>query len=133
MYQEFSITEQTQIFVIITDTNGCTGQASLLVDVEAEYRVYIPNVFTPNNDGPNDMFTIFANEEVEEVVILQIFDRWGNMVFENQEFPPNEPNYGWDGIYKGKMMNPDVFAYRAVVKYSNGELHPFKGDVTLIR
>ena len=133
MYQQFYISEQTQIFVMIVDTNGCTGQASLLVDIEAEYRVYIPNVFTPNNDGPNDMFTIFTNEEVEEVVILQIFDRWGNMVFENQEFPPNEPNYGWDGIYKGKMMNPDVFAYRAVVKYSNGELHPYKGDVTLIR
>ena len=79
------------------------------------------------------MFTVYTNDEVEEVVTLEIFDRWGNCVFINRKFPPNEPGYGWNGIYKGKMMNPNVFAYRAVVRYSNGEEHSFKVDVTLAR
>ena len=55
------------------------------------------------------------------------------MVFQNGAFPPNEENYGWNGIFKDQMMNPAVFAYRAVVRYSNGEEHAYKGDVTLVR
>ena len=115
------------------DTNGCMGTASLFLDIDAEYKVYIPNVFSPNHDGPNDRFTVFANDEVEEVVELEIFDRWGNCVFINETFPPNEPSYGWDGVFKGKMMNPAVYAYRAVVRFSNGDERAYKGDVTLVR
>jgi len=131
--QVFTLIERTEVMVMVIDTNGCMGQASLLLDVGKEFQVYIPNVFTPNGDGPNDMFTIYSNKEVEEVVRLEIFDRWGNLLFINESFPPNEPSYGWDGIFKGQMMNPEVFAYWAVVRYSNGEEHSFKGDVTLVR
>ena len=131
--QTFILQQQTQIFVMAMDTNGCMTTANLMLDIDEEYRVYIPNVFSPNNDGPNDKFTVYANDEVEEVVLLEIFDRWGNKVFVNETFPPNEPNYGWNGEFKNKMMNPAVFAYRAVVRFSNGEEHDYKGDVTLIR
>ncbi|HUR30109.1 MAG TPA: gliding motility-associated C-terminal domain-containing protein, partial [Saprospiraceae bacterium] len=131
--QTFTFTEKTQIQATAADTNGCVGVAYLLLDVNKEFEVFIPNVFTPNNDGNNDLFTVYGNEEIEEVVILQIFDRWGNMVFQNGLFPPNEENYGWDGIFSDQLMNPAVFAYRAVVRYSNGEEHSFKGDVTLVR
>lgn len=131
--QSVIITAPTDVHVIVKDTSGCDAQISLRFDIGAEYKVYIPNVFTPNGDGPNDKFTVFTNEEIEEVVILEIFDRWGNKVFVNEHFPSNEPNYGWDGMYSGELMNPAVYAYRAVVKYTNGEEHAYKGDVTLVR
>ncbi len=131
--QSMTITQPTEVRVIVKDTSGCDAQISLRFDIGAEYKVFIPNVFTPNGDGPNDKFTVFSNEEIEEVVILEIFDRWGNKVFVNEHFPSNEPNYGWDGLYSGELMNPAVYAYRAVVKYLNGEEHAFKGDVTLVR
>ncbi len=131
--QNFVLAQPTQIAVMVLDTNGCIGFANLALDVDKEFKVYIPNVFSPNGDGPNDMFTVYGNKEIDEVVELLIFDRWGNCVFINNHFPPNEPGYGWNGAFKGRGMNPDVFAYRAVVRYSNGEEHAYKGDVTLIR
>lgn len=131
--QIFALVEATEVMVMVRDTFGCMAQANLFLDLDDEFRVYIPNVFIPFNGGPNERFTVYANVEVEEVVELEIFDRWGNCVFINETFPPNEPAYGWDGVFKGNLMNPDVFAYRAVVRYSNGEEHSFKGDVTLVR
>lgn len=131
--QVITIQQQTMVFVTAIDSNGCIGTANLLLDIDKEFKVYIPNVFTPNGDGQNEMFTVYANEEIEEVVLLEIFDRWGNEVFINEEFPPNEPNYGWDGVFHGQMMNPAVFAYTAVVRFTNGEERRFHGDVTLVR
>ena len=115
------------------DTFGCMAQASLMLDVDPRYVVYIPNVFSPNSDGTNDRFTIFSNNEVEEVVMLEIYNRWGNLVFSKSNFPPNDPSYGWDGLQNGDLLNPNVFAYRAIVKYSNGDEQSFKGDVTLLK
>ncbi len=131
--QQYTIDETTEISVIVTDTNGCQSSDKLMLRVDTDFEVYIPNVFTPNEDGPNDRFTVFANDEVDEIVELEIFDRWGNCVFIKENFPPNEPAFGWDGDFKGTPMNPAVYAYRTVVRYSNGEQHSFKGDVTLVR
>ena len=118
---------------MVVDTNGCMGVANLMLEVEVDYKVYIPNVFTPNGNGQNDEFTVYTNEEVEEVVLLEIFDRWGNKVFVNEHFPPNDEQYGWDGVYKNQLMNPAVFAYQVVVRFSNDEIRDYKGDVTLVR
>ena len=79
------------------------------------------------------MFTVYGNKDVEMIDELQIFDRWGNQVFVNTEFPPNEENYGWDGSFRNSAMNPAVFAYWARVRFKDGTVGAFKGDVTLIR
>lgn len=131
--QSFFITEETEISVMVIDTNGCLGSARLVLNVDKDYQIYIPNVFSPNGDGANDQFTIFTSEEVREIVLLEIFDRWGNNVFIKGNFPPNEPLLGWDGRFKEQDMNPAVFAYIATVRDSNDELHHYKGDVTLVR
>jgi gliding motility-associated-like protein len=124
---------KTEIKVIAIDTNGCTAQGLLVLDVVSNPKVYIPNVFSPNGDGINDVFTVYGNKDVERIVELQIFDRWGNQVFINREFPPNEINFGWDGPFRNKDMNPAVFAYWARVRYKDGTEAPHKGDVTLVR
>ncbi len=131
--QEFHLNGRNEITVTVTDIFGCMAEARTVVDIRPAYRVYIPNVFTPNADGTNDRFTVYGNEEIEEIVLLQIYDRWGDQVFVKETFPPNDPAFGWDGMYHGQWMNPAVFAYRAVVRYTSGEEHAFRGDVTLVR
>lgn len=99
--------------------------------------VYIPNVFTPNNDGKNDYFTVYGGVNVKRINNLKIFDRWGEMVFDKDNFPPNLEIEGWDGSIKHKdnstPFNTAVFVYSAEVEFINGEKETFKGDVTLIR
>jgi gliding motility-associated-like protein len=100
--------------------------------VELDFDVYIPNVFSPNGDDKNDIVTVYADENVRRVVYLEIFDRWGNMVFKASDFPPNDPAFGWDGTFRNIPMNPAVFAYVAKVELINGVQVPYK-DITLIR
>ncbi|HEY3385305.1 MAG TPA: T9SS type B sorting domain-containing protein [Saprospiraceae bacterium] len=125
--------KQTEITVMVLDTNGCLAQARLTIDDVVNPEVFIPNVFSPNGDGINDLFTVYGNKDVELVEELQIFDRWGNQIFSKNEFPPNEENYGWDGSFKHEVMNPAVFVYWARVRYTDGSKGSFKGDITLIR
>jgi gliding motility-associated-like protein len=114
-------------------SGGCEAEDMLNLRVDIEADVYIPNVFTPNNDYINDHVTVFADPRVKKVVKLEIFDRWGNQVFVGYDFVPNDPLLGWDGTFKNKPMNPAVFAYVAKVELINGLQVPYKGDITLIR
>jgi len=125
--------QPADIRVIVIDTNGCSGEAVLRLDIGIDPKVYIPNVFSPNQDGVNDWFTVYGNKEVKAIIEMQIFDRWGNNVFINYNFPPNVENYGWDGSFRNKDMNPAVFAYWAQVRFTDGSEGFYKGDVTLVR
>lgn len=138
--QDFCLTQTiarpvtpTEISVLVIDTNGCQGEGRLLIEEEDDPKIYIPNVFSPNQDGINDYFTIYGNKDVELIMELRIFDRWGNMVFRKDEFLPNVENYGWDGVFKGDPMNPAVFAFWARVLFTNGHIGFYRGDVTLVR
>jgi gliding motility-associated-like protein len=64
---------------------------------------------------------------------LQIFDRWGTLVFQNQDFAPNDESLGWDGNFQGQPLNAAVYVYQASVLFSDGETVTFKGDVLLLR
>ncbi len=112
---------------------NCADTDKISIRVNVDANVYIPNVFSPNHDGTNDYVTVFADSRVKRVVYLEIFDRWGNQVFVANDFLPNDPQLGWDGTFKSKLMNPAVFAYVAQVELINGVLLPFKGDITLLR
>jgi len=115
-------------------SGGCMAQDNLALTVDVDVDIYIPNVFSPNDDGINDYVTVFTEaDKVRRVVYLEIFDRWGNQVFVGEDFEPNDPLKGWDGSFKGKKMNPAVFAYIARVELINGDLVNRKGDITLLR
>jgi gliding motility-associated-like protein len=114
-------------------SGGCIDQDMLALTVDVTADIYIPNVFSPNDDGINDYVTVFTDDRVKRVVYLEIFDRWGNQVFVGEDFEPNDPLKGWDGSFKGKKMNPAVFAYIARVELINGDQVNRKGDITLLR
>ena len=115
----------------IVHTSGCIATAVIDVIVLPATNIFIPNVFTPNGDGFNDYFTLFSNDQVEEILELSIFDRWGEHVFQQFNFEPNVPAIGWDGRFKGKEMNPQVLVYFFEVRLANGDVKIFSGDVTI--
>lgn len=125
--------ETTIYQLVMTDLNGCSVSDIIRITVERELNVFIPSVFSPDADGTNDVFMIFAGQGVEEVERFQIFDRWGNQVFFKGPFQPNDPQYGWDGTHNGELMNAAVFVYFAEVRLVTGEVVLLEGDVVLLR
>ncbi len=120
--------------VLVTDvSNGCTASTSILVEVEKNRNIYIPNIITPNNDGYNDQFMIYGGLGVVKIHQLKIFDRWGEMVYGAADFMPNDARYSWDGWFKEEVMSPAVFVYYMEVEFIDGQVIPYKGDITLIR
>jgi len=95
--------------------------------------MYIPNVFSPNGDGINDRLLISAASDVEEIESMEIFDRWGNLVFAAKNFLPGDPTNSWDGKRDGVTLNPAVFAYKMMARFKDGRREVRNGDITLVR
>ena len=117
---------------VIDSVTGCTLLDEVWVRVEKPRNVFIPNAFSPNGDGTNDLFRIFSGQGVRSILDFKVFDRWGELVYEAQNLPPKFPT-GWDGSFKGKDMNTAVFTYLAQVEFLDDVIILFKGDVTLLR
>jgi gliding motility-associated-like protein len=125
-------TQTLQYWVEVVDSSGCRTQDSRTIRVDRERWVYIPNAFNPDSDN-NSLLTVFGGEDVQEIKVFRIFDRWGNNLFERRAFQANDGANGWDGRYKGAMMNPAVFVYYVEILFVDGKTEVYKGDVTLIR
>ncbi len=118
-----------------TDNQGCKyyGKVTVKVTPICHYKLFIPNTFSPNDDGTNDVFTIFSNDCVVSIKKMKIFDRWGNLVFETQDFPSNNPDYGWKGTFLNNPANASVYTYLIEVEDFFKEIQIYKGDVILVR
>ena len=126
--------ETTTYTAIVTDLAGCIVETRVTIEIDPALAIYIPNVFSPNNDGINDIFRIYSREgTVASVREFKIFDRWGELVHIREEFLPEDPGAGWDGYFRGQLMNPAVFAYYAIIEFVDGSVGFFEGDVTLVR
>jgi gliding motility-associated-like protein len=121
--------------VTVINENGCSATDQITINVEKGREVFIPNAFTPNGDGPNDFFMVYAGPEVEKVHEFRVFNRWGEQVFGRQDYDPKQENTedGWDGMLNNKRMNPAVFIYYVDIEYIDGRREVLKGDVALRR
>lgn len=116
------------------DIFGCIGSAFINVKLNQQIDLYMPNAFSPNGDGLNDLLVVYANrDQIQRVLRIQVFNRWGLMLHEDQDFLPNEGRRGWDGRYKGIDLRPDVYTYQVTVELANGQIQTRKGEVTLMR
>jgi len=117
----------------VLDAGGCLLDTSLTIP-QTECPVYIPNIFSPNGDGINDLFQIQTADKNEVIITrFYIFDRWGNNVYERFNIPVQSYSGWWDGTFKRFTMNPGVFSYYLEVQFENGTRETYKGSVTLIR
>ena len=112
--------------VVVVDSNGCTASDEVTIIVDFDYVIWVPNIFSPNGDGSNDV--VFVRGVGVESFNFVIYDRWGEKVFETSNL-----NNGWDGTFRGKKMNNAVFVYYLEATFNNGQEVTKKGDITLIR
>lgn len=122
----------TNYYVRFTDDNGCVnGQSIQVIVICKNSNLFIPNTFSPNGDGSNDVFYP-RGRGLERVKLLRIFNRWGEVVFEKRDVPVNDPAAGWNGTYKGSRPVADVYIYQAEVFCENGEIIVLNGNIALI-
>jgi gliding motility-associated-like protein len=116
----------TLYYLTVTDDNGCKSKDSVLVTVDETTDWFLPNAFTPDGNSTNDIL-YFYGTGVREFV-LQVFDRWGEKVFETSEM-----KNGWDGIFKGKPALAGVYAFQLTITYKSTKVDQIKGNINLIR
>ena len=119
--------QTTTYYLTVTDDNGCTDIDSVTVTVEINCNdLFIPNAFSPNGDGENDIF--YINGGCIKTFLLHIYDRWGEKVFQTDNI-----NTGWNGSYHGKQMNAGVFFLNMEAIFINGDVFSEKKNLTLIK
>ena len=125
--------QDPSVYELTVETNnGCTERAFVNVLVDKSADLFIPNVFSPNTDGENEVFMIYADiRNIKEIQSFEVFDRWGEKVFTRYNFQPNDPVHGWDGTLRGAELDPAVFVYYAKVEMIDGRIEFFEGDVFL--
>ncbi|HHB78847.1 MAG TPA: T9SS type B sorting domain-containing protein [Saprospiraceae bacterium] len=122
--------ETTTYTVTVTDDNGCTAERSITIEVKntecGEPYIYLPNAFSPNGDGDNEVLYLRGLNLSE--IHLSIYNRWGQQVFETRD-----QSYGWDGTFNGDPVAPDVYGFYLRVKCDNGEKYFKKGNITVLK
>ncbi|MBK8450683.1 MAG: gliding motility-associated C-terminal domain-containing protein [Saprospiraceae bacterium] len=116
-----------------TNENGCTGLDSFFVRVRKNYDVFTPNVFSPNGDNINDFFFVGGSKSIANVDLLQIFDRWGNLIYEGKNLQPNNQSIGWNGRFKNQSCNPGVYVYLIKARFLDDHVLTESGDLSLLK
>ncbi|MBL0358691.1 MAG: PKD domain-containing protein [Chitinophagaceae bacterium] len=125
--------QHTEYTIDVKNPGGCAASDRVKVNVNFDgSNVFIPNLFSPNHDGVNDVFYP-RGRGVYKIKKLAIFSRWGEMVFEKTNFNSNDPSVGWDGTFRGERLTTDVFVYVVELIGENGTILPVTGNVSLVR
>jgi gliding motility-associated-like protein len=123
----------TRYKVSFVDSNGCRNDGNVQVIVFCNNdNVFVPNTFSPNSDGSNDIFYV-RGKGLNRVKSLRIFNRWGQVVFEKTNFAVNDASAGWNGTYNGAKPLPDVYIYQLEIWCDNSTVVKFEGNVALIQ
>lgn len=125
--------EMVYTLSVLDEASGCVYSDSLTVRVSQDRNVYLPNAFSPNGDGINDRFFVNADRSVQQVNFLRIFGRWGQLLFERENFSANDPASGWDGLANGKPLDGQVVVYTMEVTFLDGMTRKYEGSLTLLR
>lgn len=121
---------QTSFSVFVRDTHGCEYLKQVDLSLSGDSKIYVPNVFTPNGDNLNDVFHIYGSSCIKNVKRFLIFDRWGELVFQAENFLPGEK--GWDGFLNDELMIPAVYTYMIEFENYEGTGEILTGSVTLL-
>ena len=116
------------VYLEVTSIKGCKDNTSLQVEVTPDFALYVPNTFTPDGNGLNDVFLPMGVGIDEDNYRMDIFDRWGEQIFTSNSF-----RKGWDGSVKGNKIGQNgVYVYKITVYDMKGNKHPYVGHVTLL-
>ena len=126
---EYTYSGTYTVMLIATNQYGCKDFITKVITIDPEFHLYIPNVFTPDGNGLNDVFQPKGVGIDENDYKMLIFDRWGELIFQSNNFFK-----GWDGSVKGSQgkATQDVYVYKIYVKDLKGNRHEFVGHVTCL-
>ena len=120
--------------VTVTDENGCTGTDNINIFIDRKIDILVPTGFSPNGDNLNDFLLVHGeSKKIAQVNLFRVFDRWGELVFEQRGFDVNAVNVGWDGKFKNKEMPTGIYVWYIEALSASGKIRSFKGETTLIR
>jgi len=130
---EATVLDMTKFVVNVTSLHGCKASDSVNVFLFCSGKqLFLPNVFTPNADGENDVFYP-RGVGINMIRSFRIYNRWGELLFARSNFQINDASNAWDGTYQGVTVRPDVYVYVVDAVCSTGKPVFVKGDVTLIK
>jgi len=122
-----NLRQDTRFTVLVTDIAGCKASATVLVKVYNGITYYLPNAFSPNGDGLNELFRPIP-AGIVSTEYFRIFSRYGQLIFETAQ-----PLKGWDGTYKGIKQPVGNYIWSIKGMGSNGKVVEMKGNVVLVR
>lgn len=111
----------------------CVDSANVTIKVLCDKsQLFVPNTFTPNGDGINDIFMV-RGTGITKLQSFRVYNRWGQVMYERSNVDVNDKTNGWDGNFNGAQLPPDVYVWTVEAYCENGDLLKLKGDVTIIR
>ena len=123
--------------MVVVDTNNCVDTIRDTIIIRDIFTIYIPNSFTPNDDGFNDGFSPKGTNIDTEGFEMYIFNRWGNQMYFTDKWGGLQASEPWDGTINNTGSKDDiifdVYVYKIVVKEINGPKHQYFGKITLIQ
>jgi gliding motility-associated-like protein len=125
---------KTTVYTLkVSNQNGCVDSDKITItSLCTNESVFLPNTFSPNNDGMNDYFYPRTPSDVN-IISLTVFNRWGQTVFQKRNFSSNNAMNGWDGKYKNNLQNADVYVYVMELQCSGNNSFLKRGNITLMR
>jgi subtilisin-like proprotein convertase family protein len=130
--QRFAPLAPLRISLTVIDSLGCRATDDILVNLVNLPSVIVPNVMMPGSNK-NGLISVLGGQDVAQIDLWQIYDRWGNLVFEDKNFAPSEYANAWDGRYKNKPVNPGVYVYALKFTLKDGRSIWQHGDITVLR
>ena len=123
------ISREYTVVLTVQNQEGCTDSDSTLLDIRPLFTIYIPSAFSPNDDGINDLWYPYGESWNINQYEIEIFDRWGNMVFHSTDI-----NTPWEGPeYSGTNSTQSVYSYRIKITDTNGITHIYSGGITVFQ
>lgn len=119
--------------ITAVDSTGCVLSDQIRIRVSNKNRVYAPTAFNPDADFPNNRFFLGADNGVRIIRRMFVADRWGELLFDVKDIPPDLPDYGWDGTFRGQVMHMDTYVFWAELERIDGTTFIETGSFVLIR
>lgn len=122
--------DRGEYVIHLTDQHGCDSLVKLKIN-KTPFKIFAPNAFSPNGDNVNDYFNLFSGTALSSILELQVFDRWGGLIFNGKNITPSTSNEGWDGMYNGQAAEKGIYTWRAVLQLKSGDITTRNGDIIL--
>jgi gliding motility-associated-like protein len=121
------------VYVSMVNSDGCNVKDSVFLRVDKDYQIFAPNIISADGNNINDIFYISGNSKSASGQRLRIYDRWGNLVYDQGPFKLNDSSYGWDGVFRGSEVVLGVYAWTADILFIDKVVKNYFGDLTVIK